>query len=75
MYHCNTGPGAWVIGQGGGPSATGPWDRTSNVLKAMVDWIEEDVAPETIEGVKYVNDTVALGVSIRRKHCKYVCQP
>ncbi len=23
MFHCNSGPGAWVIGQGGGPSATG----------------------------------------------------
>lgn len=36
MFHCNSGPGAWVIGQGGGPSAKGvPFDSPNNVLAAL----------------------------------------
>lgn len=72
MNHCNGGPGAWVLGQGGNAAAAGvPFERENNVLKAMVDWVEQGVAPAYIEGTKFVNDTVSLGVDFTRRHCKY----
>jgi feruloyl esterase len=72
MNHCSGGPGAWVLGQGGNAAAAGvPFERESNVLKAMVDWVEQGAAPSYIEGTKFVNDTVSLGVDFKRRHCKY----
>ncbi|KAK1993167.1 hypothetical protein LX36DRAFT_643558 [Colletotrichum falcatum] len=75
MNHCTTGPGAWLIGQGGGGSAAVahdlPFDAAHNVLAAVVDWVEAGVAPETITGTKFVNDTEALGVDFQRRHCRY----
>jgi feruloyl esterase len=71
MFHCSTGPGAWTIGQGGNAAQNGiSYDRKHNVLKAMIDWVEKDLAPEYIEGTKFVNDTVSLGVDFTRRHCK-----
>lgn len=71
MFHCSSGPGAWVVGQGGGASAQGPFDRQHNVLAAVVDWFEQDLAPETLTGTKYINDTASLGVSFTRDHCRW----
>lgn len=71
MFHCNSGPGAWVIGQQGGSSAQGSFDRYSNVLAALVDWVEQGVAPETITGTKFVNDSATLGVAFQRRHCRW----
>jgi feruloyl esterase len=71
MFHCNSGPGAWVIGQGGGLVAEGvPFDRKRNVLAALVEWVEGYAPPETIEGTKFLNDTVELGVAFRQQHCR-----
>lgn len=69
MGHCNSGPGAWMIGQNS-LGATG-FDPASNVFAAMVQWVEQGIAPETIEGTKFVNDTQASGVSMVRRHCRY----
>ena len=72
MFHCNTGPGAWVFGQGGSSAAAGiPFQADQNVLAAMVDWIEKDDAPQGLLGTKFVNDTVASGVDFQRDHCLY----
>lgn len=71
MFHCNSGPGAWVVGQQGGSSAQGSFDRESNVLAALVDWVEQGVAPETITGTKFVNDSATLGVAFQRRHCRW----
>ncbi|KAH3933443.1 carboxylic ester hydrolase [Parastagonospora nodorum] len=72
MNHCSTGPGAWVLGQGGNAAAAGiPFQAENNVLKAMVDWVEQSVAPEHMQGTKFVNDSVALGVDFKRRHCRY----
>lgn len=71
MFHCNSGPGAWVLGQGGGAAAAGvPFESLNNVLAALVEWVENGVAPDTIEGTKFVNDTVQLGVAFQRRHCR-----
>ncbi|KAJ8092145.1 hypothetical protein PM082_023969 [Marasmius tenuissimus] len=69
MSHCQRGPGAWQIGQG---SANGTsFDPERNVLTAMVAWVEQGRAPETIEGVKYVDDDVEKGVAFSRRHCMW----
>ena len=71
MFHCNSGPGAWVIGQGGGPSATGiPFQSSNNVLAALVRWVENGTAVEDIIGTKFVNDSVDLGIAFQHRLCK-----
>jgi feruloyl esterase len=71
MNHCNSGPGAWVLGQGGNTAAAGiPFEADRNVLSAMVNWVEGGVAPEHVQGTKFVNDTALLGVDFTRRHCK-----
>lgn len=73
MFHCNSGPGAWALGQGGGAPAKGvPFASENNVLAAVVRWVEDGIAPETIEGLKFRGDNVDSGVAFRRKHCRYV---
>lgn len=69
MQHCSGGPGAWEIGQG--PTSAPTKDPDANILTAIVRWVEEGVAPETVMGTKYVNDSAASGVSFKRKHCRY----
>lgn len=72
MFHCNTGPGAWVLGQGGGPPAAGiGFDPERNVLAAMVAWVEKGDAPEVLRGTKFVNDEPGLGVDFERDHCAW----
>ncbi|KAF3769552.1 hypothetical protein M406DRAFT_58845 [Cryphonectria parasitica EP155] len=71
MFHCETGPGAWVIGQLGGAAAQGPFDREHNVLAALVAWVEQGAAPDTLTGTKYVNDTASAGVDFERAHCRW----
>ena len=71
MFHCNSGPGAWVLGQGGNAAAEGiGFEREGNVLAALVAWVEKGVAPETMEGTKFVDDVVGRGVAFRRRHCR-----
>ncbi|KAF6220895.1 hypothetical protein HO133_002575 [Letharia lupina] len=71
MYHCNSGPGGWVMGQGGGASAAGvPFARANNVLAALVHWVENGTAVDDIVGTKFVNDSVELGVDFRHRHCR-----
>ncbi|QDS69515.1 hypothetical protein FKW77_007333 [Venturia effusa] len=68
MGHCYSGPGAWEIGQSAGFATE---EASGNVLMAMVEWVEKDVAPETVTGVKFVNNTKALGVEVERRHCRW----
>ncbi|KAL8401160.1 hypothetical protein RB596_008088 [Gaeumannomyces avenae] len=69
MDHCGGGPGAWVLGQGG--NAAGVFDPESNVLAAVVRWVENGTAPETITGTKYVADDPSRGIDFQRAHCRY----
>jgi hypothetical protein len=71
MFHCNSGPGAWVLGQGGGAPAAGiPFTPEQNILAALVAWVEDGIAPETIGGVKFMDDIVGRGVAVERRHCR-----
>ena len=47
------------------------FDPESNVLAAIVRWVEQGVAPDTIEGTKFVDDLKENGVERRRRHCRY----
>ena len=59
------------MGQLGGPSAAGIlFTRENNVLAALIDWVENGIAPTDIVGTKFVNDTVKLGVDYQHRHCK-----
>lgn len=69
MFHCNAGPGAWMIGQAS--SGSSGFDPDSNVLAAIVRWVEQGIAPDTIEGTKFVGDIEENGVERKRKHCRY----
>ncbi|THU84512.1 tannase and feruloyl esterase [Dendrothele bispora CBS 962.96] len=72
MGHCSGGVGAWEIGQTlAGSRNLANLDPESNVLTAMVRWIEQGVAPESVLGRKFVNDDTNEGVAFSRKHCKY----
>ncbi|KLU84443.1 feruloyl esterase B [Magnaporthiopsis poae ATCC 64411] len=63
LAHCNGGTGAGVIGTGAGSSL----DPDENVLSAVVRWVEQGVAPDTITGSAIVNGKV----DYKRRHCRY----
>ncbi|KPI42761.1 putative feruloyl esterase B-2 [Cyphellophora attinorum] len=73
MAHCSGGIGAWQIGQNaaGAKGVSPKYDPESNVLAALVQWVEKDQAPDEILGTKFVNDTASLGVALTRRHCRY----
>lgn len=71
MQHCRNGPGAWQFGQSGTSLDGIKNDSSSNILLALVDWVEKGIAPDTIIGTKFVNDTVASGVAKQRTYCPY----
>jgi pimeloyl-ACP methyl ester carboxylesterase len=72
LFHCSSGPGAWVLGQGGGASARGiPFDAKQNVLTALVAWVEDGRVPESIRGTKFIADDVTKGIDFQRDHCLY----
>jgi feruloyl esterase len=85
MGHCGGGPGAWNIGNSRASLGPGEEGLTTqgNVLMALVKWVEDGVAPETIRGWKYRDDdTEGSGqgaeegmegkeVEYYRDHCRY----
>ncbi|KAK9482559.1 putative Feruloyl esterase b [Lipomyces starkeyi] len=55
VAHCGGGPSAVFIGNSARNTASR--DPNENVLMAIVRWVEEGVAPDTILGTAYVNGT------------------
>lgn len=69
MGHCSPGSGASYIGQGFGTYVDGSqYHPEDNVLMAIVQWVEEGIAPEFVRGAKLATDG---SVEYTRKHCKY----
>ena len=66
LQHCTGGPGASSIGQAGIPPPAGP-GAEDNILTRIVQWVEEDKAPETVRGTKFVNNDAAQGVEFKRR--------
>ncbi|KAL6705935.1 Feruloyl esterase [Coniothyrium glycines] len=67
--HCGGGEGAHAIGQAS--DEVNSYDPKENILMALVDWVENGNAPETLVGTRWVNDTQSLGIEFQRAHCKY----
>jgi len=70
FHHCSGGPGPNVFGARGSR-----WfkmnDPEHDVMGAIVQWVEEDVAPEKIIATKFVNDDPEQGVARQRPLCPY----
>jgi feruloyl esterase len=70
MGHCSGGNGAWQVGQSLASAVGIPYDAEQNVLKALIEWVENGRAPDSMLGTKFVNDTASNGVELRRRHCR-----
>jgi len=55
LYHCQGGPGANVLG----------------LQAALEKWVEQAIAPDTIDAVKYRDDKSSEGVAMSRPLCPY----
>lgn len=69
LAHCSGGDGASSIGQN--IDSVASLDPAENVLTALVAWVEDGAAPETITGTRWVDGVQAQGVDYKRAHCKY----
>ncbi|EON96030.1 putative feruloyl esterase b protein [Phaeoacremonium minimum UCRPA7] len=69
MGHCGGGPGASFIGNQKRNAAT--LDASGNVLMAIVRWVEDGIAPDTITGTAYINGSEVAGVAYQRNHCRW----
>lgn len=67
--HCAWGDGASHIGSK--LINLGGLDPESNLLLAIVRWVEEGIPPETIMGYRYVDGEREKGVDYKRRHCRY----
>ncbi|KZT62776.1 tannase and feruloyl esterase [Calocera cornea HHB12733] len=74
MTHCSGGDGPNGFG-GEGQSAAGQPpllpDAEHDVLRAMIQWVEQGQAPEYFIATKYVNNNVSAGVQMTRPLCKF----
>jgi feruloyl esterase len=70
MAHCGVGgiagAGAWMFGQSKAASAA-----ETNIVNTLIDWVENSVAPDTIEGTKFWSDQSANGIQFTRRHCRF----
>ncbi|KAI3604295.1 feruloyl [Moniliophthora roreri] len=71
MEHCSGGTGASQIGGTGSVAESTNLDPGSNILMALVRWVEEGVAPDTVTGYRYKDGIMSSGVAFSRKHCRY----
>jgi serine/threonine protein kinase len=78
MHHAMLGPGPNFFGQvdlagiGGPPGIPTPTDPQHNISSALVQWVENGVAPGPIIATKYVNDLdPSQGVKMTRPLCPY----
>ncbi|KPM44575.1 putative feruloyl esterase B-2 [Neonectria ditissima] len=74
LAHCTGGSGASFIGQKS--QANAGLEPEQNVLMAMVDWVENGKAPDTILGTAVVPGSATgsngIGkVAFKRRHCRY----
>lgn len=67
MGHCGLGPGPWVFNSDPEAWALNPFHGLVNQL---IDWVENDAAPNTLLGTQYVNNT-GPGISFQRPICPY----
>jgi hypothetical protein len=73
MSHCGSGPGPNCFGQPPGTAAgcVPSNDPKSDVMAALIQWVEKGIAPHQIIATKHVNDDPTQGVSSTRPLCPY----
>lgn len=83
MHHCNNdvGDAPWVFGGSGQtqnlnpPQAAGTIeairDEEHDALLALMRWVEQGIAPDSLVATKFVNDTVDLGILRQRPLCPF----
>ncbi|KAI0359937.1 feruloyl esterase-like protein [Trametes cingulata] len=74
MNHCHGGFAANAFGSVEQASNDNPplsFNPEHNVLAAMVQWVEQGVAPETIVAANYKDNNVTNGVGFTRPLCRY----
>ena len=77
-------PGVAHCGGGDGPNAFNAFNAANgatgrlrdngpeqDIFSAMTDWVEDGVAPSRIIATKYVEDTPAKGIALRRPLCAW----
>ncbi|KAH9226840.1 hypothetical protein K456DRAFT_1754665 [Colletotrichum gloeosporioides 23] len=69
MSHCGGGNGATFIGHQS--ASTASLAAEENVLMAVVQWVEKEVAHENIMGTRYINGSKDNGVDFQRRHCRW----
>jgi feruloyl esterase len=68
MGHCAQGPGPWIFNTDPAGAAA---DTTADLVNQLLAWVELGVAPDTLLGTKYVNDTGTQGIAFQRPICPY----
>ena len=78
MHHCSGSDGAPYFISGGGQNVDGAThsvpgyeDAQHDVIFAMMAWVENNQAPNTIVATKWLNNTPALGVERQRPLCVF----
>ncbi len=69
MAHCGDGPGLHDFGQDLQQAL--PLDSEHDILTALVRWVEQGVAPDTIIATTFVDDVPAKGILFQRPICPY----
>jgi hypothetical protein len=72
MSHCSGGPGPNCFGELVGSASCVPSnDPKSDIMAALIQWVEKGNKPNQIIATKYVNDDPKQGVSSTRPLCPY----
>ncbi|KAH9948590.1 feruloyl esterase-like protein, partial [Amylocystis lapponica] len=74
MNHCDGGYGANAFGGIGQASSGMPplsFDAEHNILAAMVQWVEEGVAPSSLTAVYWKDNNSTNGLGFTRPLCQY----
>jgi hypothetical protein len=70
FHHCSGGPGPNVFGSTG-RTLVNLNDPEKDVVGAMVNWVENDVAPDRIVATKFIDNDSSAGIERTRPVCPY----
>jgi feruloyl esterase len=72
MMHCGGGDGPSAFNSANGGARKPPSDKPEeDLFAAMIHWVEDGVAPTQVVATKYVDDSPAKGIAMKRPLCAY----
>jgi hypothetical protein len=72
VMHCGGGDGPGAFNSANGGTRNTPTGKPEDDLfAAMIHWVEDGAAPSQVIATKYVDDTPAKGVAMKRPLCAY----